>query len=538
MSCSSTASDWDGSDRISEEPHLIGLSYRTLHRRHVADSTQHLDCSSPISHLPDELLLDIFILALAASSHKGYIRDIVSLQLASKRWSRIVLGTPSLWGRISSSNSNRERSVAVLRSKESPLWVDYNDNDFDNDEDRSRFINYAIRNAYRWQLVKFVAARANTLALLRDFAPLSVPLLEELTIWRPGADGGPSEGESIDIFGGTAGRLRHVSLIYFPILWSSQIFSRLETLKINGTAASLSGIFANDITDALRRCPNLRTLEVGYSRGRWANVSDVKPLEVEIVHLPFLTSFTLAIGNAPALSWIIATIRIPACTQLCLMCNDPTRNIFSHHLIAILSSAIRSLVKIELRLSASSLVLSGWSNLAERVIDITLNHMSPCEDLASLIAHTTGSVQWPPTDAYISCEDSLPFNQVAGILRNVSSITELALIGNSDQYIILLSHPTHNDGIYEWVLPNLEKLALLHCPQNSLQILTDLSRKRRGGTEMDRGDGAQLGLRKKLETIDVRMRDIWGRAQIGPFFTALRELKGDTWDGHRFSRSL
>ncbi|KAG9001456.1 hypothetical protein FRB94_004771 [Tulasnella sp. JGI-2019a] len=357
LSRNRTSNDWDGSERISEEPDLVGLSYRTLHRRQVADSTQHLDCSSPISHLPDELLLNVFILALATSSHKVYMTYIASLQLTSKRWNKIFLEAPSLWARTSSVYSDRERRVAILRSKECSLWVDYNDHDFDNDEDRTTFINCAIQKAYRGQLVEFVVSRTNTFALLCNFVSLSVPRLEGLTIQCHNLEDGPAEEGSIDLFGGTAHRLRHANLTGFPIIWSSQILSRLETLKIIETDVWLRDTSSNDIIDVLRRCPELHSFELNCPN-RTFRVSGVIP-ETEAAHLPLLTSFDLDLGDAEVLSRIIASVRIPACTKLYLACDDPTSNIFSHHIMTILSSAIRPLAKIELWLSISYLVLSG-----------------------------------------------------------------------------------------------------------------------------------------------------------------------------------
>ncbi|KAG9031586.1 hypothetical protein FRB95_002515 [Tulasnella sp. JGI-2019a] len=113
------------------------------------------------------------------------------------------------------------------------------------------------------------------------------------------------------------------------------------------------------------------------------------------------------------------------------------------------------------------------------------------------------------------------------------STTTLALSGNSDQCIALLSQPAlNNNNQYEWVLPNLQGLSLEACPRNSLQLLKDLSGNRQGGSEMDGGNELQLGLLRKLEKINIRMMDMYGQARTGPFYQDLRQLKGDTWDGH------
>ncbi|KAG9026061.1 hypothetical protein FRB95_009464 [Tulasnella sp. JGI-2019a] len=456
---------------------------------------------------------------------------LIGLSLVSKDWNGIIRETPSFWAQISSTYSDTENRAAVLRSKECRLWVYYDDDDFHGrDEEERVFLDLASREAYRWQSAEFGLDSDHTVSLLRRFVSLSAPSLETLKIdcTEPEEEELGIEG-SIDIFSGGTDRLRHVDLCNFPIFWNSRLLSRLETLKISISdwPHGYSTPSTKEITDILRRCPELHAFEIAYHGEEDIHVIGGTTSETEAVCLPHLSSFTLDLDNAEAFSRIISSVRIPACKEFDLKCDGPMHNILSNeasHLTAALLSVIQSAQQITLTLGRSTLALSSGLG-----IDIYLCHNSPWEDLAWLIEQSTKPISWPPIHIIVNCDDSLPFPHVMDLLRKMPSITNLILEGNSDQYITLLSYPTLNNGIYEWVLPNLRRLSLRYCPGNTLQLLIDLAGNRQQGANMNRGDDVQLGLPIKLE--EVHAGKGWGEVPFsGPFYTALRELKGDDWD--------
>ncbi|KAG8992483.1 hypothetical protein FRB94_011587 [Tulasnella sp. JGI-2019a] len=513
------------------------LDQRALH--HIALTNQRLNSQTPINRLPDELLVKIFVITLAVDLPRDYLSGLVSLQLVSKDWNRIFFEIPSLWAQISTSYSDRANRAAILRSKESSLRVDYHDLSFmgrNGRENSVAFVDVVSREAYRWRSAEFHVRHKATLDLLHSLILLSVPRLEELIIDCYLMDEELQMGESIDIFSGGANHLRHIQLENFPIPWRSQLLSQLETLKISGSRRR-PGPSTSEIADILRRCPELRTFQLEYHGDGEIPISGTTLSELEAVHLPLLKSFTLKLDNAEAFNRIISSVRIPACRKLHLKSCHPTGSIFSpetSHLTTLLLSRIQLIPRISMVLSTRALILTGCHG--EGKSDIYIYHSSPWEDLARLTEDAIGSVLWPPIDLSIICADSLPFTLASGLLRRMTSITRLKLRGNSDQYITYLSYPTINNGIHEWVLPNLRELSLESCPDNSLNPLKDLSSKRQEGADIDRRDGVLLGLPTKLEDIHVAMTYLDGRARMGPLYTALWELKGEDWDGHMFSQ--
>ncbi|KAG9022257.1 hypothetical protein FRB95_000484 [Tulasnella sp. JGI-2019a] len=519
--------------RLLQETYLLQTSYDMLGqriRRRIANTNRRLNSRVLINRLPNELLVRIFAFT---STIDQYLKHLVWIGLVSKDWSRIVFEAPSLWAQISSSYNFGANEAAVLRSKGHPLLVDCNEHDCWNVKGNrpgrgTSFMTLATEEAYRWQVVTFDLAYESTLGLFRNFVSISAPRLEELKINCRELDNTRSLGESINIFGGGTNRLRRLDLFQFPIPWGSQVLSGLETLKISADHLSHRPS-TSMITDILRRCLNLVTFELQYIGEVDTDVS-VAVSKAKTVDLPSLTSFTLDLNDAVAFRQIVASVRVPACTTFVLGCRGTTGNIFrnaAEHLTAALVSIIRPISTIELRLSAFDLALTVWHDSYKPIIDIYVDHSSPWEDLAWLINPTvTGSSSWPPINAHISCDDSLPFRQVVDLLREMPSIRSLELVGNSDRYIAQLAHPTL-DGIYNWILPNLRELRLDSCPRNSLELLVELQRKRQGGIDMDRGDDLTLFLPRKLEVLYVRRPD--GFSRVGPFYTAFRELYGEHW---------
>ncbi|KAG8980594.1 hypothetical protein FRB95_009462 [Tulasnella sp. JGI-2019a] len=487
-----------------EDLNLLQLSYEMLSQRvhrHIADAAQCLNSRTSIRRLPNEIFIKVITLALVPNDgdRKHYPWHLTSLGLVSKHWNEIIQETPSLWAQISSAYSDRENRAAVLRSQEHPLRIHHDGRDFRGRyHEEPIFLDFVTREAYRWRSAKFDIYSSHTKALLHRFVPLSVPILEELKIKL---SQGLSSGGAIDIFSGGAACLRHIELSYFPIHPSSQLLSGLETLKIFEWPSDCSLPSTSEITNILRRCPNLRAFGFQLYSDRAFQVPGATPSVAEAIYLPALTSFFLNLNDPNAFRRIVSSMRIPACTSLDLSCDGPISNILANedsHLMSVFLSIIQAIPEISLELYGFKFVLY---NRNDNDINITFWSGSPWEDLAWLIKHTTGSVAWPPIDA--TTYDSLPFSHGADLLQKLPSITNLTLGCDSERYITLLSHPTLNNGIHEWVLPNLRELSLEDRFHDSQQILEDLSDKRQQGADMDRGDGVLLGLPMKLGKIRV-----------------------------------
>ncbi|KAG8981837.1 hypothetical protein FRB93_008325 [Tulasnella sp. JGI-2019a] len=400
----------------------------------------------------------------------------------------------------------------------------------DEDDIYRTFIRSAIREAYRWQSGVFYLQFNDSLRPFRDVYSLPVPRLEELRITCSDDLVHELKGGSIDLFGGRADRLRHVDISYFPMLWSSRILSRLETLNII-SSSTVPGPSTTELIDILRRCPNLRQ----FAMSSEIRVSGAIPSKVEIARLPALKSFQLSVLDAETFNEIISSVRIPKCTQFDLMCHA-AEDIFSDkadHFTSALLLAIQFVLEIRLELSVSELTLSGrhTENDPGPGIKVTLHSNSAWEILASLI-DAAAPVPWPPINARITTYHSSPSLQVVNLLHKMPSVTRLVLLGDSDEFITRLSYPILNEGNYEWVLPNLKELHLSQCPKNNLALLIDLAKQRKTGVVRDRGDGVRLGLSTKLEMIRVPLpRSVHRMAKTGSFYPALQALKEE--DGAR-----
>ncbi|KAG9027092.1 hypothetical protein FRB95_008140 [Tulasnella sp. JGI-2019a] len=508
----------DNKEMVLQKLDLLQLSYESLGQRikhHIADTNQQLNCHAPIDRLPNELLVKIFDLANVDVIFWGHRSGLDLLRLLSNEWNRIISETPSLWAQIHSTYPDRLNAATVLRSKETPLRVGYDDIDvgggFEGDWDGDRataFINLASEESSRWQSLRFHLREINSLALLRSFANLPVPRLKELEI-SSGISVDLTNVGSIDIFSGGAASLRHIKLYQIPFLWSSKLLSRLETLEIVGLYLGLCPTM-HETLDILRRCPELHTFNLRYHYDdRIPPSSIASPSESEVVHLNLLSSFTLRLENPAAFRRIISTARIPACTEFNLYCDSPSINLFSNetsHVTIVLSSALQSLSESLLTLSAYKLEVFGH-NGRERVKYLSLGGKPPWENLAWLMDR--GEATWLPSAVKIQCDVDLSFSQAADFLRRCPSITNLKLTDHLNPYMTLLTDPMLNNDTYEWVLPNLRELSLQRCPMIDLQLLEELESRRQGGVGIDREPGRRLALPARLEKIDDELLYIY-----------------------------
>ncbi|KAG9019987.1 hypothetical protein FRB95_005289, partial [Tulasnella sp. JGI-2019a] len=221
---------------------------------------RRLNSRAPIHRLPNELLVEILALTISTSVERERHNLRMRFARISRDWSRFVFETPSLWTEISSIYAEGENRAVVLRSKEYPLVVEYNQSHCWCTEE---LMNLAIQVAYRWKSADFRLLCSNTLDLLRSFVPLSVPQLENLTVYCSDIGGKFAVEDSIDMFSEGADRLRHIDLFNVPIPWSSRLLSGLETIRIIGLNFGPSPT-SSEITDVLRCCPELRSFELVY----------------------------------------------------------------------------------------------------------------------------------------------------------------------------------------------------------------------------------------------------------------------------------
>ncbi|KAG8882479.1 hypothetical protein FRB97_008208 [Tulasnella sp. 331] len=229
----------------------------------------------PIHMLPDEILLSIFVLSLCEVSGKHYYWRLMDLSRVSSDWAKMVKNSPSLWGLLDSALSAATQAQVLVMSKESPLEVV-------NDYPLAGFMARAVEVCHRWRAFEYRGMSFNIEEDLIALEGKLVPRLEELKINR----GSPS-CLKINLFGGKADRLRHVSLVGFSLPWDAAMLSGLRTLilvNLGTTAPS-----EEEVINMLCASPALVELTLRlFACERSGSTAQRGSIE-----LPVLTAFTL-----------------------------------------------------------------------------------------------------------------------------------------------------------------------------------------------------------------------------------------------------
>ncbi|KAG9034644.1 hypothetical protein FRB95_012964 [Tulasnella sp. JGI-2019a] len=222
-----------------------------LQRRYSAEARHH-NTLLPISRLPNDILVDIFTLVSDMDdwymesnySGGGEMIALARLLLVCHEWKGIVSNAPSLWAYISSNRPDRVNFEILARADQVPLHISLNHYARDCEElDRRVF-----QEVHRWKAVKLFNVPIET---LNELEQQPAPLLEKLDVRR---DNRLALGR-VNLFCGSAGRLRHLALFNIRFPSESDLLSRLRTLHIEHHEEG--GLSAQEVMHVLQSCPDL-----------------------------------------------------------------------------------------------------------------------------------------------------------------------------------------------------------------------------------------------------------------------------------------
>ncbi|KAG9037946.1 hypothetical protein FRB95_003339 [Tulasnella sp. JGI-2019a] len=278
-------------------------TYSELANQHVANRRRHFNSLQLISRIPDEILLEVISLTPDRPASKRYFRDLHHLACVSFRWGTLIKNSPSLWAVVLTGFVAPIQALALKKSKSCALEVgskapEFTSGNFD-------FISRVAVHLYRWRSATLNVDRTDRITPLCSAA---APLLKDLSI-RVNPQPSDRQYVIMDLFGGKAERLRHLTLERCWIPWDSQLLSGLESLQLINVKRDGPSLL--QLMEVLRSCPNLTIFRI-----KQVHVGIVVSQDVAPVELKHLTSCTIVGVDSQMTQTLLARIVAPGCSSL------------------------------------------------------------------------------------------------------------------------------------------------------------------------------------------------------------------------------
>ncbi|KAG8985270.1 hypothetical protein FRB93_005920 [Tulasnella sp. JGI-2019a] len=174
------------------------------------------------------------------------------------------------------------------------------------------------------------------------------PLLEILEI-EGNMEGAPV---ACNLFGGSASRLRHLTLVNIIIPWDSSLFSHLRTLRIRHVQNYSPSV--QQIVHVLQSCPDLTTFDLHL---RPELHPGLIPLEASTVELPRLEHLSIRVHPLMT-EHLLRRMRIPSCKIFHIInveATGPTLSSSINHLIPSLTSILLTASMMNIDITSSTL---------------------------------------------------------------------------------------------------------------------------------------------------------------------------------------
>ncbi|KAG8943905.1 hypothetical protein FRC04_002446 [Tulasnella sp. 424] len=276
------------------------------------------NAAQPISKLPLELIAHIVTLGFPITAHyvdvgrpRHYMKALASLATISSMWRNTIIGTPSLWGLLSTHLPPHINRISLERSGTCPLMiVVVSWTNVPNLSKPDELLDIALPHRNRWMHVQlgFIP-----LARVMEYLTSAAPRLESFSLsvhLRGAAHLGP-----VDLFGGYAPSLQDVRVVGARIVLGSEVFRGLRKLSLDTIEGEL--ISADQVVAILSASPGLELLEiedvkVGFTR--------LPPSSTRTpIQLPHLKKIRLEDICIEAVGNILPFIRVPNCTSFQLL---------------------------------------------------------------------------------------------------------------------------------------------------------------------------------------------------------------------------
>ncbi|KAG8943901.1 hypothetical protein FRC04_002442 [Tulasnella sp. 424] len=268
------------------------------------------NAAQPISKLPLELIAHIVALGFPITHHFGdrggrlpyfYMEAISSLATISRTWRNAIIGTPSLWGLLSTELPPHINRISLQRSGTCPLMVtvlSWPNEPSSADE----LLDIALPHRDRWSHVDL-----GFIPRVREYLTSPAPRLETLDLLVDHQTA--TDLEPIDLFGGYAPSLQDISIYGGYIEFGSEVFRELRRLRLD--SIQNESIPADQVLAILSASPLLELLGiVGVKLG----FTPLPPSSTRTpIQLPHLKSIAFNNVCVEALGNILPFIHAPNC---------------------------------------------------------------------------------------------------------------------------------------------------------------------------------------------------------------------------------
>ncbi|KAG8891831.1 hypothetical protein FRC00_013030, partial [Tulasnella sp. 408] len=309
-------------DKIFEGSALPSL------RAKVLTMINQWNAAQPISQLPPELIPNIVALGFPIADYLGesserlpdrYMETLVSLSTISRVWRNAIIGTPSLWGLLSTTLPSHINRISLQRSGNCPLMVELGPWVHGSIAPKvNELLDMALPHWNRWS---HASLWIPPLDRIMSHLSSAAPSLELFHIWVYWDELPESP---INLFGGHAPRLQNVLASGLPAVWDSEVFRGLRKLtldSIENELISAGHILALLTVNPLLESIDIRDCDVGFS------LLNSGPVQTPI-QLPNLKTVSLDNIGVEAAGNILPFIRAPSCEIFRLKAFPQTDNPF------------------------------------------------------------------------------------------------------------------------------------------------------------------------------------------------------------------
>ncbi|KAG8987587.1 hypothetical protein FRB93_004459 [Tulasnella sp. JGI-2019a] len=469
-----------------------------LHHLYSVEACQH-NTLLPISRFPNDLLVEIFALAsemdvsVTGWDYSPQQRGIslADLTLVCRKWRAIVCNTPSLWAYISSAHPHRATLECLARSDQALLriFLNYCSLNYGNAGDLNTRI---LEEGHRWKTVELHNVEMDMLKKLEQRA---APLLER---FLARADAGMVH-DTVNLFGGSASRLRHLTLINIRIPWDSGLLLRLRTLYIDCHQGDNPS--AQQVVHALQSCPDLTRFRLNLSPKVHPGPIPPETFPIELPRLEYLD-----ISVHPLMTeHLLRRMRIPSCKRFSVEDVEATGPTFSAtmaHLNPSLSSILRAAKDVSINIDGNSLdykatttVEGVWykgevDDLAQYIHIRASGNRFTGDFVLDTLSWLLDNVHTPSfiSPVYLHIFNIPSSHTLMVIINRLSSVItnlHLALSSASAETIIsYLAEPfkviTDGTTTLRWPLPNLTELYCYGCVDIEPEVVLACIQRRAG----------------------------------------------------------
>ncbi|KAG8894793.1 hypothetical protein FRB99_000984 [Tulasnella sp. 403] len=502
---------------------LAAVSLTTAASIQISSMNRRANAYALIHRLPVELLVNIFAHTLFSVPPESYFNRLYDLMRVCWLWAEIIRERPFLWSFVHASANWAVIQTALKRSQTAPLIVKFPyDLTYPSWIDRPECNEELCQHVCRWRKVDLYVTSWGGLLGESPWLQTPAPLLEVLKInVVRGGDTGRTQG-SVDLFKGSAPKLRKLCLYGFSVSWTSTIFASLKLLEL--TDLHVGAPTLTDFLNILRQCSQT-LVDLVLERVVFQH-DDQHFSRLRTVELPNLTYLTFKSLDPEHTKLLFSSLHIPSCRLYRLygevddMTNShPLDGAQNEDTITTFKSILNTAERVLIHLNSESSV--GIETKCEK------NSAAPHLDLVIEDAGPMGVFVWlsalldlPAVTAPITVKfyrGSYPqINQIGPVIGGIPGIRELNFKSVESNVILpvfalLGRSATHEDKI-TWPCPQLQTIVLRGCTYTPASLLSMLRNRYdpSNATVMSSPGPLPVELPVRLTSLQIKDRIVGG----------------------------